>query len=191
MGVYRQFFANGMCVLVDAFPPFVSLGRKDKNLALRHYFGGVLCLCLSEYLGHFRECRACVRFRFGGAIDDRRPFASDRSCWLFHNRKKAFMDFSDCFRHDGRGSLLRFQFLVLPTTHCDHLGQPNVRTGKHEPNTDAMDFELERFLHIYSMNLGILLTPFHNMALMSPATAPEDVDSHSKVFREAIRDLMG
>jgi glutamate-1-semialdehyde 2,1-aminomutase len=41
------------------------------------------------------------------------------------------------------------------------------------------------------MNRGILLTPFHNMALMSPATAPEDVDQHSKVFREAVRELMG
>jgi glutamate-1-semialdehyde 2,1-aminomutase len=41
------------------------------------------------------------------------------------------------------------------------------------------------------MNRGILLTPFHNMALMSPATATEDVDLHSKVFREAVRELMG
>jgi glutamate-1-semialdehyde 2,1-aminomutase len=56
---------------------------------------------------------------------------------------------------------------------------------------DAMDFELERFMHLYAMNRGILLTPFHNMALMSPATAPEDVDLHSKVFREAVRELMG
>jgi len=56
---------------------------------------------------------------------------------------------------------------------------------------DAMDFELERFMHLFAMNRGILLTPFHNMALMSPATSPEDVDSHSKVFREAVRELMG
>jgi glutamate-1-semialdehyde 2,1-aminomutase len=41
------------------------------------------------------------------------------------------------------------------------------------------------------MNRGILLTPFHNMALMSPATSPEDVDSHSKIFREAVRELIG
>jgi glutamate-1-semialdehyde 2,1-aminomutase len=56
---------------------------------------------------------------------------------------------------------------------------------------DAMDFELERFMHLYAMNRGILLTPFHNMALMSPATGPEDVDYHSKVFREAVRELVG
>jgi glutamate-1-semialdehyde 2,1-aminomutase len=54
---------------------------------------------------------------------------------------------------------------------------------------DAMDFELERFMHLYAMNRGILLTPFHNMALMSPPTETEDVDRHSKVFREAVKEL--
>jgi glutamate-1-semialdehyde 2,1-aminomutase len=65
--------------------------------------------------------------------------------------------------------------------------EPKTGTEAH----DAMDFELERFLHLYAMNRGILLTPFHNMALMSPATVPEDVDYHSKVFREAVRELVG
>ena len=55
---------------------------------------------------------------------------------------------------------------------------------------DAMDFELERFMHLYAMNRGILLTPFHNMALMSPATEAEDIDRHTQVFREAVRELV-
>jgi glutamate-1-semialdehyde 2,1-aminomutase len=54
----------------------------------------------------------------------------------------------------------------------------------------AMDFELERFMHLYAMNRGILLTPFHNMALMSPQTEKADVDHHSKVFRDAVRELV-
>jgi glutamate-1-semialdehyde 2,1-aminomutase len=54
---------------------------------------------------------------------------------------------------------------------------------------DAMDFDLERFMHLYAMNRGILLTPFHNMALMSPQTEAEDVDRHTKVFREAVKEL--
>jgi glutamate-1-semialdehyde 2,1-aminomutase len=54
---------------------------------------------------------------------------------------------------------------------------------------DAMDFEMERFMHLYAMNRGILLTPFHNMALMSPQTEAEDVDRHTKVFREAVWEL--
>ncbi|HSY92574.1 MAG TPA: aspartate aminotransferase family protein [Candidatus Binatus sp.] len=56
---------------------------------------------------------------------------------------------------------------------------------------DAMDFELERFMHLYAMNRGILLTPFHNMALMSPQTEAEDVDRHTKVFREAVKEISG
>ncbi len=55
---------------------------------------------------------------------------------------------------------------------------------------DAMDFELERFMHLYTMNRGILLTPFHNMALMSPQTEASDIDHHSKVFRECVRELV-
>ena len=54
---------------------------------------------------------------------------------------------------------------------------------------DAMDFELERFMHLYAMNRGVLLTPFHNMALMSPLTAKEDVDHHTLVFHEAVKEL--
>ncbi len=54
---------------------------------------------------------------------------------------------------------------------------------------DAMDFGLERFMHLYAMNRGILLTPFHNMALMSPQTEAEDVDRHTKVFREAVKEI--
>ena len=54
---------------------------------------------------------------------------------------------------------------------------------------DAMDFELERFMHLYAMNRGILLTPFHNMALMSPQTEAEDVDRHTKLFRETVKEL--
>jgi len=72
---------------------------------------------------------------------------------------------------------------------AEYLFSPKApRNGSEAHN--AMDFELERFLHLYAMNRGILLTPFHNMALMSPATAAEDVDQHSKVFRDGLRELV-
>ena len=45
-------------------------------------------------------------------------------------------------------------------------------------------------MHLYAMTRGILLTPFHNMALMSPQTEAKDVDKHSKVFREAVNELV-
>src|SRR5271167_206841 len=44
----------------------------------------------------------------------------------------------------------------------------------------AMDFELERAMHLYALNRGILLTPFHNMALMSPATTAADIAAHTR-----------
>jgi glutamate-1-semialdehyde 2,1-aminomutase len=53
----------------------------------------------------------------------------------------------------------------------------------------AMDFELERFMHLYAMNRGILLTPFHNLALMSPATTQAHIDRHTEVFSDALRAL--
>ena len=54
----------------------------------------------------------------------------------------------------------------------------------------AADFELERFLHLYALNRGVLLTPFHNMALMCPATTKADVDLHTRIFAEAASDLV-
>jgi glutamate-1-semialdehyde 2,1-aminomutase len=48
---------------------------------------------------------------------------------------------------------------------------------------------LDRLIHLYALNRGILLTPFHNMALMSPATTEADVDRHTAVFDDAAREL--
>jgi glutamate-1-semialdehyde aminotransferase len=53
------------------------------------------------------------------------------------------------------------------------------------------DGELDAFLHLFMLNRGILLTPFHNMALMSPATTEADVERHTWVFAEAANALVG
>jgi glutamate-1-semialdehyde 2,1-aminomutase len=63
---------------------------------------------------------------------------------------------------------------------------PRNGTEAHE----AADGDLEDFLHLYLANRGILLTPFHNMALMSPETSIEDVQAHLDVFEAAIRELL-
>lgn len=55
----------------------------------------------------------------------------------------------------------------------------------------AIDHELDRFMHLYMLNRGILMTPFHNMALISPETTEADVDYHTRTFREAVRSLVG
>lgn len=55
----------------------------------------------------------------------------------------------------------------------------------------AVDPELDRYMHLYALNRGILMTPFHNMALIAPETTQADVDYHTKVFRGAIQSLLG
>jgi glutamate-1-semialdehyde 2,1-aminomutase len=55
----------------------------------------------------------------------------------------------------------------------------------------AADHELERYLHLHALNRGVMITPFHNMALMSPATTAADVDRHTEVFAEAVGELTG
>ena len=61
------------------------------------------------------------------------------------------------------------------------------RTGKEA--ADADDFELQQYLHLHALNRGILMTPFHNMALISPATTLEDVKRHTEHFRDAAKAL--
>ena len=54
----------------------------------------------------------------------------------------------------------------------------------------AMDAELDAFLHLYALNRSVLLTPFHMMALMSPATTTDHVDRHTAIFREAVAEMV-
>jgi glutamate-1-semialdehyde 2,1-aminomutase len=53
------------------------------------------------------------------------------------------------------------------------------------------DAELEDVLHLFLLNRGVMITPFHNMALMSPATTQADVDRHTEVFAQAVDALLG
>ena len=66
--------------------------------------------------------------------------------------------------------------------------RPYPKNGTEAFN--AADAELEDYLHVYLANRGIMLTPFHNMALMCPTTTLADVEKHNQVFEEAIRELV-
>jgi glutamate-1-semialdehyde 2,1-aminomutase len=66
---------------------------------------------------------------------------------------------------------------------------PSPRTGS--ASAAAADTELDDFLHAFLANRGVLITPFHNMALMSPATTKEDVDRHTEAFTAAVAALTG
>ncbi len=53
----------------------------------------------------------------------------------------------------------------------------------------STDCELDDFTHLYALNRGVLMTPFHNMALMSPATTDADVDRCAEVFEASVQEL--
>ena len=83
----------------------------------------------------------------------------------------------------------------LPWT-CNRLGaRGEYMFGKSAPVTgadanNAGDFELEQYIHLRMLNDGFLITPFHNMALMCPATTESDVDAHTKAFRAMCAELV-
>lgn len=54
-----------------------------------------------------------------------------------------------------------------------------------------IDADLDRYMHVASLNRGVLMTPFHNMALMCPSTTQADIDKHTAVFREIASKLVG
>lgn len=65
--------------------------------------------------------------------------------------------------------------------------RPAPRTG--EEAAAAHDDDLDTYMHLAMCNRGILMTPFHNMALMSPQSTQADVDQHTAVFREVVSAL--
>ena len=80
--------------------------------------------------------------------------------------------------------------------HCNRLGARGEylfkgrapRTGKEAAVSG--DFELEQYIHLRLLNDGFLLTPFHNMALVSPYTTATDIDAHTEAFRKMCEELV-
>jgi glutamate-1-semialdehyde 2,1-aminomutase len=54
----------------------------------------------------------------------------------------------------------------------------------------AVDVLLDQYMHLASLNRGILMTPFHNMALISAATTEDDIDRHTAVFEEIVGNIL-
>ncbi|MEU8080475.1 transaminase [Catellatospora citrea] len=67
--------------------------------------------------------------------------------------------------------------------------RPAPRTGGE--SAAAADDLLDEYMHLYTLNRGILMTPFHNMALMCPDTTDADIARHTEVFEQAVAELVG
>lgn len=57
-------------------------------------------------------------------------------------------------------------------------------------SAESSDPELEEYFHLYTANRGVLITPFHNMALMCRDTKLADVERHSELFYAACEQLV-
>jgi len=55
----------------------------------------------------------------------------------------------------------------------------------------SIDADLDAYMHLAALNRGILITPFHNMALIAPGTTTADVDLHTAVFRDSVEAILG
>ena len=66
--------------------------------------------------------------------------------------------------------------------------RPAPRTGTGA--STCGDDDLAEYLHLFAQNRGVLITPFHNMALMCPQTTSADVARHTAVFADAVEQLL-
>ena len=109
--------------------------------------------------------------------------------------KENFAEMIDLATYFTNGVNALFEKFQLPWS-INQLGtRAEYRFAKPYPKTgtaahDCADQLLEDFLHLYLVNRGVLLTPFHNMVLMCPATTKADVDRHQEVFEAAISQLV-
>ena len=87
------------------------------------------------------------------------------------------------------GTAILYRALMLLGARAEYrFAQPAPTSGLQSAR--AGDPGLEDYLHVYMANRGVLITPFHNMALMSPATTDTDVDRHTELFSEAVESLV-
>ena len=105
----------------------------------------------------------------------------------------AMIDLATRFREGVEAAIAEFD---LPWT-CTQLGaRAEYRFASPAPvcgteSSESADTELEEYFHLYTANRGVLITPFHNMALMCRDTSAADVDLHTELFRAACADLRG
>jgi glutamate-1-semialdehyde 2,1-aminomutase len=53
-----------------------------------------------------------------------------------------------------------------------------------------LDSELEQIIHLYLLNRGLLITPFHNMLLVCPDTSADDVQRLLAAFEDCLGALL-
>jgi glutamate-1-semialdehyde 2,1-aminomutase len=94
---------------------------------------------------------------------------------------------------DGLGGLFASQALAW---YVSRVGA-RLEFGFGKPPRDGAESErgawpeLEHAIHLYLLNRGVLLTPFHNMMLCSPSTTTAHADRLLAALRDCLREIRG
>ena len=94
---------------------------------------------------------------------------------------------------DGLEAAIQKHDLPWSVTRCG--ARAELQFIPHPPKTGseakaAVFWDLIAYTHLYLANRGILITPFHNMMLVSPVTADEDIDLLVKGWDECMEELV-
>ncbi|MCU1372324.1 MAG: hemL [Ilumatobacteraceae bacterium] len=117
---------------------------------------------------------AAARATLGEVLTDEAFVAMIELATAFSDGVQATLD-----RHD-----LPWSIVQLGARAEYRFARPTPRTGTE--SAAAGDDDVEEYLHVALANRGILITPFHNMALMAPSTTRADVDAHTAAFAEVV-----
>jgi glutamate-1-semialdehyde 2,1-aminomutase len=71
---------------------------------------------------------------------------------------------------------------------CEFQFSPTLPRNGSEAEA-AMNPALESAIHLYLLNRGVIITPFHNMMLVAPETRPVDVERLVTALRDCIHEL--
>lgn len=83
------------------------------------------------------------------------------------------------------GCRVEFRFTPDPPRN----GGEALLTMDSEDITESLTGPVEALAHLYFTNRGIILTPVHEMALVSTDSSRADVEHYAKVFDEFVREL--
>ena len=93
---------------------------------------------------------------------------------------------------DGLEAAIQNHELPWSVTRCG--ARAEMQFMPHPPRKGseakaAVYWDLIAYTHLYLVNRGVLVTPFHNMMLVSPVTSNEDVDLLVKVWDDCMAEL--
>ena len=78
--------------------------------------------------------------------------------------------------------------LTRSGARCELQFMPNLPKNGTDAK-DHFDWQLMYYTHVYLSNRGILITPFHNMMLVSPVTSDADIDRMIQGWDDCLKEL--